>query len=1178
MAAWRRSIAASASRFATLVVLLAGLLPHPPALAQSPSAPPSANAAITGSVAGIEQGGFGRMLFVFDNPVRATARISGGSVLVVTFSEPVSVQSERLAGQVPGYVSVVRTDPDGRAMRFALKQSLRVNVMEAGEKVFVDLIPSSWTGLLPGLPQDVVADLADRARNAEAKIREVIRGRGEKAAQPLTFRIGRLPTLTRLILEPPPGVGVTVSQTPERTTVRFDAPLEFDVTALKRSLSDPVTGVSAQPAKDGFSLTLDVEPGTDVRSFREDDVVVLDIARPRPPAQAAAPDPKPAQPSAVPAQPSAAAGQPARPDRQPVATVPAGLAGVPPQPVEPGPEHATDIAGSAPAMPSTIPPPPTSLVQIAAGLLEPRASALPGGIRIDFPFNVRTGAAAFQRGQRLTVVFDTGERILPLKFDKDLPPILTRSEATREKDAAIFQFTLARDVIVRLAPDGNTWSLSLSDDVPVPTTPLAVKRQTDAQGRTVVSVPGLDVSNIVWLADEVVGDRVAVATAFGPPRGVAKPHRLVEFTVLPSVQGVAVAAIADDVLVEKGGGQVSILRARGLSMSGAEAVKALSQPDLVIDRAIWEKLRDGRVRDRWREFGDAAAMASTPRKPEARLDLAAFLLANRLAMEAAGVLDVMAQDNQAFRADRRFVVLRSLADVMLHRDRDGLRRLAAADLPNDPEATLWKAVAEARADRWRQAFSAFQRAGDVLDAYPEDIQGLVRPLAIRAAVEVRDFSAAERSLNRFAMLPPEYASRQEVALLRARLDEGLGRTASAIEGYQLVEKDDDRPLAVEAMLRGTELALRAGALKPDEALAKFETLSIIWRGDQTEIRALSQMGHLYGETGQWRRAFQAARQANDLFPDHELTRRLHDETASRFEALFLDGKSESIGRIEAVALYFDFKEFTPVGRRGDELIRHLVDRLIDLDLLDQAGDLLQYQVENRLSGPAKATVATRLASLRLVSRQPQAALQILQSTRIPDLPAEVQRARLVLETRALADLKRVELAIEMLEGESGPEIDRLKADIYWAGQRWRDAGETIERMLGDRWRDEAPLTPVERRDTIRAGIAYLLAEETLALDRLRGKFARKMADSEDAATFAFLTNPGAGGTNQFRALAGAANADTLADFFADYRKRYPSVSTAARPRRPQGGADALDPPAAPPPGNALDANRAPARG
>jgi hypothetical protein len=33
-------------------------------------------------------------------------------------------------------------------------------------------------------------------------------------------------------------------------------------------------------------------------------------------------------------------------------------------------------------------------------------------------------------------------------------------------------------------------------------------------------------------------------------------------------------------------------------------------------------------------------------------------------------------------------------------------------------------------------------------------------------------------------------------------------------------------------------------------------------------------------------------------------------------------------KVEALALYFDFKEFTPIGRQGDEIVRRLADRLV----------------------------------------------------------------------------------------------------------------------------------------------------------------------------------------------------------------------------------------------------------
>ena len=278
-----------------------------------------------------------------------------------------------------------------------------------------------------------------------------------------------------------------------------------------------------------------------------------------------------------------------------------------------------------------------------------------------------------------------------------------------------------------------------------------------------------------------------------------------------------------------------------------------------------------------------------------------------------------------------------------------------------------------------------------------------------------------------------------------------------------------------------------------------------------------------------------------------MTRNLHEDMARRFEDLFLTEQSHSLGRLESLALYYDFKEFTPIGRHGDEIIRRLAERLADLDLLEQAGDLLQHQVDNRLTGAARATVAAKLASLRLIAGKPAQALQVLQETRLPELPGEIKRARLLLEARSLSDLSRTDLALELLEDESGPEISRLKADILWHARRWREAGEAHELMLGDRWQAAQALADAERNDVMRAGIAYALASEPLSLDRLRSKYAAKMANSPDAKTFAFLTGPSARSSQTFRDMArNAVNTDTLGDFLTEYRKRYPEASIAAR--------------------------------
>ena len=116
-------------------------------------------------------------------------------------------------------------------------------------------------------------------------------------------------------------------------------------------------------------------------------------------------------------------------------------------------------------------------------------------------------------------------------------------------------------------------------------------------------------------------------------------------------------------------------------------------------------------------------------------------------------------------------------------------------------------------------------------------------------------------------------------------------------------------------------------------------------------------------------------------PNSDLTRKIQDEAAVTFDSLFLAGKGDALPPIEALGLFYDFRELTPIGRRGDEMIRRLADRLVAVDLLDQAAELLQHQVDHRLQGAARAQVATRLAVIYLMNHKPDRALATLQATR-----------------------------------------------------------------------------------------------------------------------------------------------------------------------------------------------------
>jgi hypothetical protein len=82
-----------------------------------------------------------------------------------------------------------------------------INTMTAGERVFVDLLPDAWSGQPPGLPLEVVRELAERARAAERALRQQRASAEAKKKPPIRVRASVQPTFVRFVFEMPDGVG-----------------------------------------------------------------------------------------------------------------------------------------------------------------------------------------------------------------------------------------------------------------------------------------------------------------------------------------------------------------------------------------------------------------------------------------------------------------------------------------------------------------------------------------------------------------------------------------------------------------------------------------------------------------------------------------------------------------------------------------------------------------------------------------------------------------------------------------------------------------------------------------------------------------------------------------------------------------------------------------------------------
>ncbi|MEJ1161002.1 tetratricopeptide repeat protein [Prosthecomicrobium sp. N25] len=1188
---------------------------------------PASQAAAQGNaraeVTATQEKGFGRITVSFTDRTllpQFTTRVSG-NVLVVQFAEPVTVDVDRLPTLMPAYVQIARRDPDGQALRFALTRQVKVNTLEAGEKLFIDLLPPTWAGPPPGLPDAVVQELARRAEAALKAQREAEKQRfGLKVLPKLDFRVGRHPTFTRFSFGWNVPFDTQLAREDDRVVLTFNRMAEIDFAPVLTDPPPALKEIAGERDGDKLKIVMTIAPEADVRAFREDQSYVVDLSLPGKPANAAeaavrkalaessgvgerarelvtapaapasskgaAPHgdaaltglalPSPQAPAAAPAKGSAPKpAQPAFPraaeagapgskaaDPAPAAHSPAaapGTGAAEGQEMAKGP--ADDQGGEADptAQHGEGPQDTTAARSTDLRIVRVEAKRIGNIVRIAFPFAGKVASAAFKRDDALWVVFDSEMQFDTRAIGASLGPLARSVTVTKTERGQAIRILLGEPMLTTLGADGNSWILTIGEMVLEPARPLSIQRVFRGGGQGALKVELADAGSVHEIQDPVVGDRMVVVTALGPARGILKPYSYSELDTVPSAHGVAVVPRTDDLSVSLEPGQVVISRERGLNLSTGSLTQP---PDFSIPNAERKKAR--RLVDpsvfaiqdpadftaRIRSLIEKVGLAPEPQKNAARFDLAEFYIAHRFGPEALGVLRLIASQEPGIERDPGFIVLFAAAQTMTGRTAEARRALGRSEVADNADAALWRTIAAAAEQKWDEARESASKAAGAVGGYPPDVRALFGLAAAEAAVELNDFATAQSRLAEIEPDEVETDLRARYELLQARVADAAGRPEDATERYQRVIATGDRMAGAEAEYRRLRQLVRDARIPPEEAIDRLKSLAFDWRGDEIELKTLRFLANLQSQHGLWRDAFQSMRAAVMVAPDASTTRLLQDEMGREFVSLYLDNKADRLSPVDALTLYYDFRDLTPIGRLGDEIVRKIADRLVGVDLLDPAAELLTYQIDNRLRGAARAQIAADLAVVHLLDRKPDKALAVLNKTRQSQLPTSVERQRRMVEARALSETGRGDVALELVGSLGGTDVDRLRADILWRSKRWREAGERLETMLGGRWTEGPPLDPQERQDVLRAAVAYSLGNDSLGLGRLRGKFAEKMAAGPNAAAFEVVTAPIQSQGNEFRSIAREiAAVDTMRNFLEEYRSQY--MKPADQPKEPE---------------------------
>ncbi len=226
----------------------------------------SARAETQSAVSISTAGGFARLIFLLPREASADAKIVDG-VLAIPLPKSIAFTAVRLPQRLKAYVQAVARDGD--ALRLTLAAKVTVNVMAAGSKLYVDLLPESWTGLPPGLPPEMIAELARAAqknqRVAEKSKAVVIAAPSAPApaiptpavvAAPVVATLSRAGDVVRIELPFAAPTRAALFRRGEQVWIVFDGASAIDISALGRDPGRLVRSAELFELADGRALRI----------------------------------------------------------------------------------------------------------------------------------------------------------------------------------------------------------------------------------------------------------------------------------------------------------------------------------------------------------------------------------------------------------------------------------------------------------------------------------------------------------------------------------------------------------------------------------------------------------------------------------------------------------------------------------------------------------------------------------------------------------------------------------------------------------------------------------------------------------------------------------------------------------------------------------------------------------
>lgn len=1063
--------------------------------------------------------GYGRIVFDWPTPVRYASNIIGGQ-LVLQFDQPVTGNIGAAVSGLPGYLQSGQISPDRRTVTFPLTNSFQMRTITVGAAVVVDLFGAQPT---QGLATESVQSQPEVAVAQPTPSVQIV------APVAVAVRNGRHPDYNRVVFDWPSAVPYRVQRDGDRTSIVFERPSTLSVEALRRGLPVELRAATLSISASETTVNFPAPADQEVRHFVNGNSIVVDLVSSGAiaPSQSTAAASQPSDATA----PNVAATVPSGREARPSGGIPVAVLGelnipVPPPGRPQVPERITGQPTRA-AAPILVDASSTRAPQMqSAGFAEDMApaGAGPRDVSLVIPWSEPAAAAIFRRAGFLWAIFDRYQQVDVDALARVGAPYVTYVEQLPYRNNTILRMVTEPGFNPFVRRDGLAWIIDFRAMPMRPTRGIETRPQFDRENPNLF-LPVTEAGRTVAVEDPEVGDMFFAIPVIPLGYGIFPDRSYPDFDMPATAQGVVVVPKSDGVRAQASRIGIDVDVDGGMAVSSQALVggdviipfESAEQLQRILNLGDWQIGNEADFNRNKQALQFALGDEREEVREEARYRLARYQFVNGFFPETLAILRIM-KDNAADIEDAgSFRALRGATNLMMRRYEESIKDFTHYSLSNEDDARFWTAIAKSQIGDSSLEAETIIKTGSIISTYPRRIKIPLALMAAEATIDAGDDFGAQGFLDMIRREEPRPNEFAAIAYLDGKLNAKIGELQVALEQFKIAEESQSRYYQTLAARERFELEQQLGEITTTDLIENLEGLRYRWRGDDIELGILHRLADLYIEQDSYGDALRTLKLAASYFRDDPGVEQVAARMNEVFEELFINGAADDLSPITAIALFDEFSDLLPPGRRGDDMIRKLADRLVSVDLLEQAALLLERQVEFRLAGPDQARVGGRLALVHLLNRKPTEALQVLQDTNSGQLTRELQASRRRLQARALTELNRPDEAIVLLGADMSAESKQLRAEIYWRSQNWSAAANAIAEMVPAPDRNLA-LDDVQARLILDWATALTLAGDDRTATRVRQRYLTAMERTPFADAFDLITTPRERGLVDYRTV------------------------------------------------------------